>query len=163
VRAIVTRKYCDACEVANEIRMARLGGCVSWEAGIGYRSRVTFGDGCVGTGGCVWVIVSDVWEQENANGICGFRHHACSCFCCRLCRQGCLVMLTCRRCVCGLFEEVVSGSARHSRSCGGGALVEGWRNGCESGCRKASGACGWEDRLGMSGLGRSCQLLRATL
>jgi hypothetical protein len=161
VRAIVTRKHCDACEVANAILMAKLGGCVSWKEGICYRSRATFGGGCGGTGGCVWVIVSDVCEQENANGICGFRHHAC--FCCRLCRRGRLVMLTCRRCVCERCEAVVSASAKRSRSCGGGAWVEGWLNGCESGCRRASGACGWEDRLGMSGLGRSCQFLRVML
>ena len=95
---ILTPSDRDAYEAASETLTAKLCGCVSWEEGIGCRSKAICGGGRGRIGGDVWVIVSDVCEQENANGICGFRHHGCLCFCCHLCDRGHLAILIYRRC-----------------------------------------------------------------
>jgi hypothetical protein len=170
---ILTPSDRDACEAASEILTAKLCGCVSWEEEIGCCSKAICGGGRGRVGGDVWVIVSDVCKQENANGICGFRHRGCLCFCCHLCDWRHLAIPICRRCAfvscetavwesvgwrnCdGVWEEVLWESAGW-RNCGG-ALEEARRNGFGSGCRRASGAGVCARCLGMGGLGRSCQL-----
>ena len=148
---ILTPRHRDAYEAASETPTARLCGCVSWEEGIGCRSKAIFGGGRGGIGGGVWVIVSDACKQENANGICGFRHRGCLCLSCHLCGRRHLEMLTCHRYVCATCEAGVWVSVGW-RNCGGA-----WE-GRASGCRRANGGGVRIDRLGMGGLGRSCQL-----
>jgi hypothetical protein len=153
----LTPKHRDAYEAASERLTAKLGGCVSWEEGIGYRTKAIYGGGCGRIGGDVWAIVSDACKQENANGICGFRHRGCLCFSCLLRGRRHRAKLICRRCACVACEAAVWGSVDW-RYCGG-VWEEERRNGFGSGCRRASGGGGVRvDRLGMGGLGRSCQL-----
>jgi hypothetical protein len=152
---ILTPSHRDAYEAASETLTARLCGCVSWEEGIGCRLKAI---GCGGVGGDVWVIVSDVCKQENANGICGFRHRGCLCLSCHPCGRRHPATLICHRCACVSCEAAAAvWESVCWRNCGG-AWEEERRNGFGSGCRRASGGGEWVRRFGMGGLGRSCQL-----